>query len=100
MGLQRDIPFIDLMTMPRQTRAIVEAMDYLSDARQSSPPDASPEQPTTMTAQQLAAYWQVSLRTIRTLNATGKLPIPIRIGKSIRWRSEDIHRLSPPRKRS
>lgn len=63
-------------------------------------PVPPPGQPTTMTAHQLAAYWQVSLRTIRTLYATGKLPKPERVGRSLRWRTEDIQRTPPPRKGS
>ena len=44
----------------------------------------------------------ISKRTIFRLNASGKLPRPIRIGGAIRWRLSDIHewiRLSCPNRR-
>jgi len=38
-----------------------------------------------LTAQDLAGEMKVSLRTVRRLDASGKLPKPVLIGRSVRW---------------
>lgn len=40
------------------------------------------------TAQEVADRYRVTLRTIRTLVATGRVPRPIYIGRSQRWTEE------------
>ena len=41
-------------------------------------------------AKALAAALHVSLRTIRVLDSGGKLPKPIRLGRSVRWPTEEL----------
>lgn len=41
-------------------------------------------------ARDLAAVLSLGLRTVRTMDAAGKLPAPIRIGGAVRWRADDI----------
>ena len=51
----------------------------------------SPElQPLAVSARQLAAMLDLSLRTIRTMDAAGKLPRGIRFGRSVRWSYEEL----------
>ncbi len=38
----------------------------------------------------LAAYLSISRRKIWDMNARDSLPIPVRLGRSVRWRKEDI----------
>jgi excisionase family DNA binding protein len=46
--------------------------------------------PTTVTPKDLAKMLRITRRTIYHWIAKGKLPPPIKIGKSIRWRTSDI----------
>jgi len=46
--------------------------------------------PLLLSARDLAAMLRLGLRTIRSMDAAGRLPSPIRIGGSVRWRSEEI----------
>jgi prophage regulatory protein len=43
-----------------------------------------------VSARQLAALLNVSLRQVWRLNAAGKLPRPVRLGGSIRWDRQEI----------
>lgn len=43
-------------------------------------------------AGKLAAVLGVSLRTIRSWDSSGRLPQPLRIGRTVRWRSGEIER--------
>lgn len=43
-----------------------------------------------MNLEDLAIKLKISKRTIRRLNDAGKFPLPLRIGRSMRWRSSDI----------
>ena len=43
-----------------------------------------------MTAKDLAVALSIAQRTVWRLNATGKLPAPIRLGRCVRWRTSDI----------
>lgn len=47
--------------------------------------------PVAYSAKQLTVMLGVSLRHIRRLQAAGKLPRPIRLGRSVRWSAEAIH---------
>ena len=40
---------------------------------------------------ELAEMLHVSLRHIRRMDAVGKLPKPVRLGNSVRWRTEEIN---------
>ena len=46
--------------------------------------------PLTVDAKQLAGLLGQSLRTIRTWDASGRLPQPLRIGGRVVWRLEEI----------
>jgi len=41
-------------------------------------------------ANQLAEMLGLSVRTIRRLDCSGKLPKPVRIGGAVRWRRDEI----------
>lgn len=45
-----------------------------------------------LSAEQLAGLLQVSKRTVWRLRSAGKLPRPVQLGGSLRWRSAEIHR--------
>lgn len=47
--------------------------------------------PLVVNAALLAALLGKSLRTIRTLDSAGKLPVPLRIGGSVVWRVSEIN---------
>lgn len=50
------------------------------------------EQSIAISAKQLSRLLGVSLRQVWRLNATGKLPRPIRIGGSVRWNRAEVLR--------
>ncbi len=54
-------------------------------------------------AEQLAERFHVSLRHIRRMDSAGKLPKPVRLGRSVRWSAREIERWlaagAPDRKR-
>jgi excisionase family DNA binding protein len=41
-------------------------------------------------ADEIARLLGVSLRHVHALNATGRLPRPFRLGRSVRWRLEEL----------
>lgn len=43
-----------------------------------------------LTASRLAAILSVSVRTLWRLRAAGKLPKPVHLGGSLRWRAEEV----------
>ncbi len=45
-----------------------------------------------LTAKQLAALMQVSLRTLWRMRSAEQLPSPVRIGGTIRWRRDEIEK--------
>lgn len=48
------------------------------------------EEPLVITAAQLAKLLQVSLRTLWRLNSAKRLPAPVRLGGTVRWRFDEI----------
>lgn len=46
--------------------------------------------PPLLTADDVAALLNVSERTLWRLLSAGKVPKPVRIGRSTRWRAEDV----------
>jgi len=48
--------------------------------------------PLLLSAPQVAAQLGFSVRTIWRLESAGKLPRPIRLGRSVRWRRDEIVR--------
>lgn len=52
-------------------------------------PAADPA-PLLVSAKQLAKLLDVGLRTVRTWDAGGKLPEPVRIGGAVRWHLDEI----------
>lgn len=51
---------------------------------------ATTTQPLAVSARQLAAMLDLSVRTIRTMDAAGKLPRGIRLGRSVRWSCDEL----------
>jgi predicted DNA-binding transcriptional regulator AlpA len=47
--------------------------------------------PLLLRAADAAALCDTSLRTWRTWDVAGKIPQPIRIGRSLRWRASELH---------
>ena len=43
-----------------------------------------------LNAEEVAKLLSVSLRHIHALNASGRLPRPIRLGRSVRWRADEL----------
>lgn len=43
-----------------------------------------------MTVREVAAMLKVSQRQVWKLTSAGRLPAPIRLGRSVRWRASDI----------
>ena len=43
-----------------------------------------------LSAEKLAALLDISVRTLWRLRAAGKLPAPVRLGGSVRWRAQEI----------
>ena len=42
-------------------------------------------------AADVAKLLNISLRHLHTLNASGRLPRPIRLGRSVRWLADELH---------
>lgn len=55
-------------------------------------PNNANEQSIAISDRQLSQLLGVSLRQVWRLNATGKLPLPIRIGGSVRWNRAEVIR--------
>lgn len=53
-------------------------------------PTAAPDPPALLTAQDVARTLQISVRTLRTLDALGKLPLPVRVGRAVRWPRKEL----------
>ena len=43
-----------------------------------------------LSADKVAEILDISVRTLWRLRATGKLPTPVRLGGSVRWRAKEI----------
>ena len=44
-----------------------------------------------LTAQQFADLLGIGKSTLWRLHASGKVPLPVQIGRAIRWRTEEVH---------
>lgn len=53
-------------------------------------PDMPELAPLAVSARQLAGMLDLSVRTIRTMDAAGKLPRGVRIGRSVRWPVDEL----------
>ena len=64
---------------------------------------AAESEPLALTARDVARLLKVSPRHLATLNATGRLPRPVRFGRSVRWNAEELREWlaagAPPRDR-
>lgn len=49
-----------------------------------------PASPPLLTADQLAAWLQVSVRSLWRMRSAGDVPAPVRIRGAVRWRAADI----------
>ncbi|HEY1603028.1 MAG TPA: helix-turn-helix domain-containing protein [Pirellulales bacterium] len=56
-----------------------------NDGRSANPPAAS-----MMTREEVAACLGIHIRTVRRRVLDGTLPEPVQVGRSVRWRREDI----------
>jgi len=54
------------------------------------PTPAPALEPLLLSARDLAAMLRLGLRTVRSMDAAGKLPAPMRIGGSVRWRLDEL----------
>jgi excisionase family DNA binding protein len=52
--------------------------------------DAGPPVPLLLTVEQLAALLEISVRSVWRLVSARRMPLPIRLGKSVRWRRLEI----------
>ena len=48
------------------------------------------EQPLLLKAEQVAELLSVSERHVHKLHSSGRLPRPVRLGKSVRWRRDEL----------
>lgn len=48
------------------------------------------EGPLLLTAEKVAELLDISVRTLWRLRSAGKLPTPVRLGGSVRWRAHEI----------
>ncbi len=62
----------------------------MNDPKVGSQYDRENDRFTLLSAQDLAGMMRVSTRTVWRLLSGGKLPQPIRIGGSVRWRRPDV----------
>ena len=73
-------------------------MKKASEAERTALSDALPH---LMTVGDVAELLSVSIRTVWRLDSAGKLPSPLRIGRSVKWRRHEIidwlERDCPPR---
>lgn len=64
---------------------------------------AAVSEPLALTARDVARLLNVSPRHVATLHATGRLPRPVRFGRSVRWNAEELREWlaagAPPRDR-
>ena len=54
--------------------------------------DVAEREPLLITARQLASKLNVSTRTLWRMLSAGRLPVPIRVGGIVRWRTEEIEK--------
>lgn len=52
--------------------------------------DADPSAPLTVDARRLSVMLGIGLRTLRTWDAAGRLPEPVRIARSVLWRLDEV----------
>ncbi len=70
--------------------AIPEAASKHPAESSAGEPIGSPDLPSRLTREELAALWRVTVRTIERWVATGACPSPIRIGGRVLFRREDV----------
>ncbi|MBL9082139.1 MAG: helix-turn-helix domain-containing protein [Planctomycetales bacterium] len=49
-----------------------------------------PESTALLTAKQVAAWLQISERSLWRMRSAGQLPAPLRLGGAVRWRREEL----------
>jgi len=54
------------------------------------PTPAPALEPLLLSARDLAVLLRLGLRTIRSMDAAGKLPAPVRVGGSVRWQLDEL----------
>jgi predicted DNA-binding transcriptional regulator AlpA len=63
---------------------------YPADADPPADGNRPTVEPLLATAKDLAVLLRLSLRTIRSMDAGGRLPEPVRVGGSVRWRLDEL----------
>ena len=58
--------------------------------REPTPADTTNAEPLLLSAADLSRELGISARTIRRLDLEGKIPAPVRIGRAVRWRRDEI----------
>lgn len=61
----------------------------MSTSANASPPESDP---LLLSAARVARLLEISERTLWRLRSAGKLPRPVQVGGSVRWRAEEIRR--------
>ena len=69
---------------------MLDALHSPSLATPPDPPMAPKPASLLLTAADVAGLLAVSLRTVRRLDITGRLPAPLLIGRAVRWRRAEI----------
>lgn len=60
-------------------------------ARAADPPAVTPgPAPLLLSAARVAEQFDIGLRTVRTWDAAGRLPKPVRIGVTVRWCAAEL----------
>jgi excisionase family DNA binding protein len=62
----------------------------MSDSKNSAPDPREQPAPLLLTARQAANVCGKSLRTWRTWDSNGRIPSPVRIGRSTLWRRDEL----------
>ncbi len=62
------------------------------ESRKAATSDRSPKSEGLMNVKQLAAEIRCSVRQVWRMVAARRVPIPLRIGRMRRWRTEDIRK--------
>lgn len=78
---------------PRGGRTTTTGNGIAHVAPECNAPKTSPRDPTeplVLTARDVALLLSISPRHVATLNSTGRLPRPIRFGRSVRWSAEEL----------
>ena len=66
--------------------------DRQSQKEPKGPPSGASPRRLLISTAEVAALLTVSVRHLRRLHASGKVPAPVKVGAAIRWNREEIER--------